>query len=192
MLQKVGGLEMLPFGDSPFSMFAVCAPENVGQVNATLGLWSGTLPHAGLRFSSKGEFQGWVESLFGSSKKPKQFAPHVVGMVYDGEGTLKLYVDGALVATHGGVFCAALDDGDQSVLAIGADSSNSENFRGVIGDVVIYDRALDASDVTFVTTALEAHYKMTASWLASIFKPGLASPARLLDREPHRRRRRRA
>ncbi|SVA67368.1 uncharacterized protein METZ01_LOCUS120222, partial [marine metagenome] len=71
---------------------------------------------------------------------------HHVAATYDANGgtnNLKIYVDGTLEnqATKTGTFTA----GD---LRIGSNSSNTENFNGLIYEVVIWNDALSAAEIT--------------------------------------------
>jgi hypothetical protein len=163
MLHKVGGVP-LPWEEAPFSLFAFCDADNAPEVTSVLAMWAGTAPHAGLAFTTSGELRGFLEEDFGSNTKPEQYRPHVIGMTYNGLGTLKLYVDGEQVASHGGLYVSAQDGGNASILAIGGHANGSEGFRGHLGDLAIYNRALDDDDVRFLTKALDAHYGSLPWW----------------------------
>ncbi len=89
---------------------------------------------------------------------------HHMVMTYDGttlvaDDTLKMYIDGVLVTSDGGNLNNSgqllqtgdgSDDADPFTIAL--DVSGSRRFDGVIDDVHIFDRAIDAGDVSFLNS----------------------------------------
>ena len=67
-----------------------------------------------------------------------------LAMTWDG-GTVRLYVDGALVATQASTGSLLTGTG---ALRIGGNSIRNEFFSGVIDEVRVYDRALSAARIT--------------------------------------------
>lgn len=86
---------------------------------------------------------GMFGSLYGTSALPLNTWTHLAG-TYDG-ATLRLYVNGtqvASVAQTGGIPAST------GALSIGGDSLNSQQFfAGVIDEVRIYNRALNATEI---------------------------------------------
>jgi hypothetical protein len=78
---------------------------------------------------------------------------HVAG-VYDG-ANLSLYVNGTLVATKATAVTAIPVNGNP--LHIGADSTGSTNFTGLIDEPRVFNRALSAAEIAAVFQAESSH-----------------------------------
>jgi putative membrane-bound dehydrogenase-like protein len=112
--------------------------------------WKGALTHSR---DAKPWYGIWVEGegkwCFGGSKNITGSSAvtgwqHVCA-VQEGGGSRKLYVNGALTAT------GASDDGTGTGdLWVGGAKSTKENLDGVVGEIRIYRRALEAGEVVYL------------------------------------------
>ena len=68
-------------------------------------------------------------------------------------GDMKLYLDGAEIASGSHAFGGAVDTGPAVPVAIGANGTAERFFDGVLDDVRVYDRALDATEISALFAA---------------------------------------
>lgn len=72
---------------------------------------------------------------------------HAVGIIDRPAGQIRLYVDGNLKATTSSINSAAGNPGYDFPFRFGADWENNRNYKGMLDDVRIYDRALTLQEI---------------------------------------------
>ena len=156
----------LPFDDSPYAVrlpndatttnaFSVSAWVNPAVADESLGIMSVGAP---ARFFTFYTFRNATRMLVESSKVPGGYAyalapqprpnvwTHYAG-TYDGE-TIKIYMNGALVASKSAPASMAPDAFNGKTLILGAvDGADRRPFRGKLNDLALWNRTLTSEEV---------------------------------------------
>jgi|DEB0MinimDraft_4_1074332.scaffolds.fasta_scaffold28643_2 hypothetical protein len=99
---------------------------------------------------------GWVTATYSAYSEDSNWH-HVIANA--GGGRIDLYLDGVNVAFASGF--GSLDDADNEVIAIGADSDTSSPehvWYGQIANVRVYNRGLEESEILHNYTALKGRF----------------------------------
>lgn len=161
LLEQRGGVR-LPFESEAFSVVVVLSQAAVGVANGAAILWSGSKPHAGIWISASNVFHAYLERSYASGVSLMAGKPYLLGVVY-GDEKATLYVNGLPVKEFTGIRMVRTNS-PSSRLCIGGEAAASNSFDGALGDVVVYDRALDADELAKLSAALMDHYGIRSSF----------------------------
>ncbi len=147
------------FGTGDFSIFArVKIPPRGDPSYGQIFNVEGTDPRYYLRFNDNASVYGglhaliddgptsvsaWSNTIIDDNKE------HQVGVVYDRDGNMQLYIDGK--ADGSGVSIAAVGSvNNNNDVRIGMRYSDIGDFLGLIDHVMVYNRALTASEIALL------------------------------------------
>ena len=105
---------------------------------------SGSNRYLRMRIKAGGTTTTFADSSVNLSTGQWYFA---VATYNNGSGDMKLYLDGAELASGSHTVGGALDTDAAVPVAIGANGTAERFFNGILDDVRIYDRALSASEI---------------------------------------------
>jgi hypothetical protein len=171
VLEETGDL-CLPFGSDPLSAFAVVAPGSFGVHLGAPMVWTGEdgISHAALWIDSSNRFLAWVERHVQSGITLMHGRPAIIGVVFDG-ATVTAYVNGTPVKAVTNVRGFVQDAAD-AILRLGSGTGGIRTFHGDLGDVLVYDRALDEREIDDLHRHLLGYYRMRGilapAWVEAI------------------------
>ncbi len=141
-----------------FTISAWVQPTSVASYNGVIGkaAYAWTVQLNGSRL----EMHTWNDGgtaepilLIGTSGLVTAGAWHYVTVTYDGAGTAKSYVNGALDKTQTGISEAFKNTAAAAVIGQGYNNGSNRFLAGTIADVRIYNRALSASEIAAMYAA---------------------------------------
>jgi len=141
-----------------FSVFVVLSPSTVGPREADFLRWSGWTADVGIDLDARNGLHARVETRYDSGVRLLPGRPYLVGIVFRST-EVTLHVSGSVARRIDDV--RVFDTGVEApaLLRIGGEPGR---FRGELGDVVIYDRALSAVEIDALNAGMLAHYRLGA------------------------------
>jgi hypothetical protein len=166
LLEQRGDVR-LPFGRAAFSAFVVLSQAAVGVANGAAVLWSGAKPHVAIWMSASNVFYAYLERSYASDVSLMAGKAYLLGVVY-GDEKATLYVNGLPVKEFTGIAMTRAST-PAARLCVGGEASASNSFCGDLGDIVVYDRALDSAELAKLSSELMDHYGIRSSFRRSWF-----------------------